>query len=1045
MLGAGIAAAVYAVEPIRSGEQTKGGDMNAHVPQARGPLALDARNDRRSFGIIHSSPGTPRVSACVLAVAASLVGISVFAQEAGTLEEVRVTGSRLTTSGVNAPTPVTAVSADDLQTMEPGTLVDSLKQLPQFYNTITTQQAVGGSVASGGSNVNLRGAGAQRTLVLLDGRRLGPANKFGTVDVGIVPEALVENVEAVTGGASAAYGADAVSGVVNFRLDTDFSGFEFAAQAGTTKYGDNDNYKLNVAYGSDIGERGHLIMSAEYFEKDGIESIESLRDRSEIFDLQAQVTNPDPNGPTLLTERFVSPTNYTAGGILLEPGSSLDHVEFLPDGSGQFRPLPFSGIGQLNGGCNCQARPSLEYGVDADTQVDTPADRSSVFVHYDHEVNERNSFFVETLLADNFTDPVWQSAALLGPWEGRLFADNPFVPAEIRQTMQDEGLDSVGFGIFTPNTPGNPFEGARLQGKNRYGQLTGGFSHSLPGSFLAGGWTLDGYVQVAQNKQETVIPAGMRTDRLFLAMDAVTGPEGDPVCRVTLFNPEIFDQCVPINLVGGVDAVSPAAADYVTDDGKTARGRTTEYDAEFTFTGDLTGGSGGVVGPIAAAFGISWRQQDLSVRTVDPCDEFPCTVENERLSDLGLMSPDLRGILPEFDASGDPDPNGIPGLRHVPLGFSGDSNSSTVLFSSQRSVEGGYSVREAFVEFGIPLLEDGKLSLEEAFRVASYTGSGTEQAWKSGISYQATPRVRLRATRSRDVRAPTLQERFESQRGGVNVRDPANNNDTISTASFSGGNPNVGLETALTSTVGIVYEPVDRFSMTFDWYDIDLDGAIGQLGAQTIVDTCYESGGESSLCQFVVRDASGQINRVDNVFINLSNQKINGVDAELNYTGIDLGGGTLSWRLIASRLNENSVQTPGSPRDERAGDVGGFGGTPSLPEDKVTTSLSYARGPVTVFLQGRYIGGGTLDRSLTEGVDIDDNTVNSITYTDLTFRFSGEGGGAPWEFFLTANNIFDQPPPDTYPGLGRAGVPGPSSILYDTIGRRFVAGVRVNY
>src|SRR5690606_8068286 len=140
---------------------------------------------------------------------------------------------------------------------------------------------------------------------------------------------------------------------------------------------------------------------------------------------------------------------------------------------------------------------------------------------------------------------------------------------------------------------------------------------------------------------------------------------------------------------------------------------------------------------------------------------------------------------------------------------------------------------------------------------------------------------------------PTLRERYEQQRGGVNVRDPENNNDTISTASFSGGNPNVGLETAQTNTVGIAYEPFDRFSMTVDWYDINLDGAIGQLGAQTIVDTCFQSGGESSLCEFVVRDALGQIVRVDNLFINLSNQRVNGVDVEFNLSGIDLGGGTL--------------------------------------------------------------------------------------------------------------------------------------------------------
>jgi iron complex outermembrane receptor protein len=1014
--------------------------MNAHLLQRMQLCPSNVGRDRRSLATAFS-PGfrMPRMRASALAVAAALVGAAAFAQETDPVEEVTVTGSRIATSGVNTPTPVTAVTTDDLQSMAPGTFVEALKQLPQFYNTITTQQAVGGSVASGGSNVNLRGAGAERTLVLLDGRRIGPANKFGTVDIGIIPESLIQSVEAVTGGASAAYGADAVSGVVNFRLDTGFDGLKYSAQVGTTTHNDGDNYRLSVAYGTSVGRRGHIIASAEYFENKGIESYESLLDRSDFFKLNALVTNPDPNGPTFLTKPFVSPTNFTAGGILLQPGSSLDHVEFVPDGSGAFRPLEFSGIGQLTGGCNCQARPFLDYGVDSDTQIDTPADRKSFFAHYDLDLNGRNTFFAETLLAENFTDPNWQTVALLGPWQGRVFADNPFLPEEIRQTMQDEGIESVGFGIFTPNTPGNPFSGGRLQGENRYLQLTSGFSHSLSNDFLAGGWTLDSYVQYAQNAQKTIIPAGMRVDRLFLAMDTVEGPNGQPVCRVTLFNDGIFDKCVPINLFGGVDAVTPEAAAYVTDDGKVARGRTTEKVAEVTMTGDLTRGSGGVLGPISAAFGLSWRQQDLNVSTPDPCDEFPCTVDNVRLSDLGLMSPDLRGILPEFDALGNPDPNGIPGLRHVPAGFAGDANSSTVLFTSQRAVAGGYSVREAFVEFRIPLF-DGRLNLDEAYRFASYTGAGDEPAWKTGLSYEITSRLRVRATRSQDVRAPTLRERYEQQRGGVNVRDPENNNDTISTASFSGGNPNVGLETAQTNTVGIAYEPFDRFSMTVDWYDINLDGAIGQLGAQTIVDTCFQSGGESSLCEFVVRDALGQIVRVDNLFINLSNQRVNGVDVEFNLSGIDLGGGTLGWRLLASRLNENSVLTPGSARDERAGDIG-----VGLPENKVTTNVTYSRGPWSLFLQGRYIGGGTMNRNFTEGVDVDRNSVSSVFYTDLTFRFSGRAGSAPWQVFFTANNLFNEAPPDTFSSIGRAGVAGPSSILYDTIGRRYTAGVRVSY
>ncbi len=967
------------------------------------------------------------------------------------VEEITITGSRLIASGVNTPTPVTAVSGADLQAMAPTTLIESLSQLPVFDNNLTSQQAVGGSVAPGGSNLNLRGVGGERTLVLLDGHRLGPSNKFGTVDVSVIPEMLVSSVEAVTGGASAAYGADAVAGVVNFRLDRNFTGTKYQFQGGTTTYGDGGNYKAGIAWGGSIGQNGHLIASAETWNKNGIRGLESLNDRSDYLDLKAQVTNPSATtGPNLLARRFVSPTNFTAGGILLQPGSAVNNIEFIPDGSGRSQPLPFSGVGQLTGGCNCQARPSLEYGIDSDYEVDTPADRSTVFVHYDHDVTDRDTFYVETLLADSEQSNIWQTAALLGPWVGRIYADNPFLPGALRQTLLNEGRQFAGFGIFPPNLPGNAFEGAELVAKNRYGQVVGGFSHDMSDDFLAGGWVLDGYVQYAQNRQETVAPTGIRTDRIALAMDAVTGPNGNPVCRVTLFNVGIFDDCVPLNLVGGVDTVTPAAAAYVLDDGKIARGRTTDYDAEVALRGDLTEGSG-VFGPISAAFGVSWRQQDLTVRTVDPCDEFPCTVDGVRFSDLGLMSPELRGILPEFTATGARDPNGIRGLRYVPPGFAGDSNSSTVLFTSPRFGEGSSSVREAFVEFGIPLLEDGKLNLNEAYRWADYSGSGGAQAWKTGVSYQATPKFRIRATRSQDVRAPTLRERYEQQRGGVNVRDPLNNNATISTASFQGGNPNVGVETAKTNVLGFVYEPLDRFSMTIDGYEIDLDGSIGQLGSQTIVDTCAASGGASSLCQFVIRDSTGQINRVEALFINLSNQRVRGVDLELNFSGVEVGGGTLSWRFIGSKLTENSILTPGSPRDERAGDVGVAG----LPENKVTTSLRYARGPWSLFLQERYIGGGLDDRRLLESntrvpgrTTIDDNTVGSVLYTDLTFNFEGGGGATgnmPWQTFLTVNNLTNEEPGETYGVVGRAGVPGPNTFLYDTIGRRFVAGVRVNF
>jgi outer membrane receptor protein involved in Fe transport len=392
----------------------------------------------------------------------------------------------------------------------------------------------------------------------------------------------------------------------------------------------------------------------------------------------------------------------------------------------------------------------------------------------------------------------------------------------------------------------------------------------------------------------------------------------------------------------------------------------------------------------------------------------------------------------------------------VPSGFAGDASSSTVLFTSQRTVEGGYSVREAFAEFGIPLLKDGRLNLDEAIRGVWYTGSGSAQPWKSGISFQVTPRFRLRATESSDVRAPTLRERFESQRGGVNVTDPANGNALVTTANYTGGNPDVGLETARTSVYGFVWQPTDKFSVTVDKYDINIDQAIGQLTAQQEVNFCYASAGHNSspLCQYVVRDSANQIVRVDSLFINLSNQRVRGYDLELNYGGIQVGSGTLSWRFLGTRLDENSILTPGSPRDDRAGDVGSPPPAGGLPKNKATTYLTYARGPISIFLQERYIGGGVNNHLQVESatrlpapiVTVDDNSVDSVLYTDLTFNFAGaKTSKTHWETFLTVNNLTNEAPPAQYPVIGRAGVPGPNTYLYDTLGRRYMVGLRLNF
>ena len=204
-----------------------------------------------------------------LAVVAAL-GSAPAAVLAQGLEEVIVTGTRIQQSGMQTPTPVTVVEAAELDSMAAGTLDDGVSRLPQFYGNETPNSNESWFTRGGYGNLNLRGLGINRTLTLLNGRRMVSSTAFGGVDINVFPEAMIERVETVTGGASAAYGTDAVAGVVNFILDTDFTGFRSHVQGGATGEGDGDNYEISVSFGTEIGERGHLLVSGEAFDQDGI-------------------------------------------------------------------------------------------------------------------------------------------------------------------------------------------------------------------------------------------------------------------------------------------------------------------------------------------------------------------------------------------------------------------------------------------------------------------------------------------------------------------------------------------------------------------------------------------------------------------------------------------------------------------------------------------------------------------------------------------------------------------------------------------------------
>ncbi|MFN0002140.1 MAG: TonB-dependent receptor plug domain-containing protein, partial [Pseudohongiellaceae bacterium] len=253
----------------------------------------------------------------------SCFGVTANAQQPAAIEEISVTGSRIQRDGMSSPTPLTSISTEEMRIMAPTLIMDALTQMPQFRDNGQSQT---GSIftSGGGSNsVNLRGIGSNRTLTLLSGRRVVSSQQSGTVDIAMFPTSLIQRVEVVTGGASAAYGSDAISGVSNFVLDTNFSGAKVNVQSGISSRGDHPSQQVEFAFGTSIGERGHLITSFDWYDAKGILGTEGR----DWYQGWAMITGP----ATLKPRRFYAPhagSNATSiGGVI--PSGPLAGTQFI--------------------------------------------------------------------------------------------------------------------------------------------------------------------------------------------------------------------------------------------------------------------------------------------------------------------------------------------------------------------------------------------------------------------------------------------------------------------------------------------------------------------------------------------------------------------------------------------------------------------------------------------------------------------------------------------------------------------------------------------
>jgi iron complex outermembrane receptor protein len=1005
---------------------------------------MNRRSDRVSVDCIGFELAL-RPLACACTAALALGSSLAQAQQEGPVEEVTVTGTLIERSGMNAPTPVTTVTSDDLALMAPGNMIEALSQLPLFYGN-TSSDAPGNFFTSPGSgNLNLRGIGTNRTLVLLNGRRVVSSTRFGGTDINVFPEAMISRVESVTGGASAQYGTDAITGVTNFILDTEFDGVRGHLQGGSTSRGDADNWEASFAFGSDIGERFHVLFSTEQYQRDGVFTYDG-RDWYKAWGL---VNNADPNGPRQLVRPYVVSTTATFDGLISAPGTPLHGLNFNSEGTAATpfvrNPL-YTGTSQsIAGGTG-----SGDF-IGADRPNVVPDyERSSSFLYFDFDVNDHLKLFVQGLYGTSTSTTqgnIGQFQFVFSPMT--IYSGNAFLPSQIQQIMDDNDIAS-----FTLNRMGHSSDlglaGATNVEDITMSQGTIGLEADLAGGGPFDGWRVNAYYQQGSNKTKANQDQGIRLDRIHMAHDAVIDPvTGATVCHVTLVS-GLYPDCVPLNPFGRGN-MSQAAIDwvtgfdegqyidtplyytqsgydlglrdsYVSESGKITRTWIDQDVFEFRMDGEVFDDRS--AGAMSIAFGAGWRK-----------DEMNQIMRSPALPDGNL---DTGRPVPANDP--------VLGIRGQP---GGDVNNSVAIqYSKVPNIRGKMDVTEYFGELYFPVVANSKLDLSAAARHADYYGSGGIWAYKLGISSQLTDSFRIRATGSHDVRAGTLADRYDQTGSAGSVMDPFMDNAQTNIFQAGGGNPNIRPEEADTISYGIVYQPnwADGLSMSIDTYDVSLTDAISSLTSQQILDQCFASGGnDAQFCDRIFRLPNGSINLIQATVLNVAKAKVSGIDVEIGYRkAVDWfgGGEVIGFRLFSSHLKENSTQGFQSPKIDRAGQLNLF----EYPKDKIMASLNYTRGPLGLYLQGRRVDSGYRDVLAVEGVDIDDNTIDAVTYVDLNLRYAMDAGEGTWEFYGAVNNLTDQDPP-VVPNFGLFGASAnqTNAGLHDLLGRRYTFGISFNF
>jgi len=953
------------------------------------------------------------------------------------VSEIVVTGSRIARRDYASNSPLVSVTTEAIENTGQVTVEKALTQMPQFSGAMGQSTAGSSSTSLNGGQAyaSLRGLGSKRTLLLLDGKRLQPSNPDGSVDLNIIPEALIGNVEVITGGASTAYGSDATAGVVNFILKRNFSGVTVASQYGVSDYGDGETFRTSITAGDAFAEgRGRAVISLDYSMRDV--AYQSKRDYYFVRNRQSNTAIISQgaawfgsNRPTLSAVNDIFVGQYGVNPVLGAGAFYNGQIGFNTGDQTLFNLGGASPVMNLkdpetdNHFLNA-AGTNMLWGWNRG-RIQNENERYSLFSRVDYQITPEIDFFLQGSLTSYESEGTFNPTLAGLAYALSAPVTNPYIGADFAHILASRPNPTADFALWKDLD----FAGERLQS---YAYNVYQFIGGLSGQVGYKDWTWEAYASASKADFENVQTGGVSRSAITRLLYSPTG--GSEFCAGG-FNP-----------FGNHDP-SAECVDYVRRN-TTNTNELTQRMAEASMQGGLFNLP---AGEVRFAAGLGYRYNHFDFRPDSALDQPDGTSDILGYSELRASSGnvDTTEVFAEFL---------VPLMRDLP-----------------------------FVK---------SLEMDLGYRFSDYSSVGGVHAYKADLNWQVNDVLRLRGGYNRAVRAPSVGELYSPVSSAtVDIGTPSASNTNGDPCDYrssfrngpdaekvkalcvslgvpsalindfqfgaaqvfalTGGNPDLQEETADTYSFGTVLQPtfqspwLSNISASIDWYQIKVADAVGVLGVGNGIRYCFNDGGNNPTfdpnnyyCTLQDRGTNdGYMINPRQPLLNLGQFNVTGIDLQLDWRLHlrDVGlpdEGQLSVSSAISYLNSFEIQAlPGAPTYDYAGTWGTAieaNAGQAHPEWKASTSVTYSRDSWNVGLRWRHMSEMinsarvTSPTSTARGVDAYDvfdlNARVTLPY-DTSLRF-------------TVTNLFNEAPPQV--GDVR-GTYDPQN--YDTIGRYYTVAV----